>query len=79
MANCSIIPMLSDEDKLTFTKEEKRELLRRFQQLEKENRDLKEEIRKLTDKIRKLESSPQMLSATDTTAKAGGVPSSKIC
>ena len=73
--------MLKDDDRLTLTREEKRELLRRLQQLEKieeENRELKRENKRLNDRIKKLESTPQMLSSSDRTAEAGGVPTSRI-
>ena len=49
--------MLENDDRLTLTREEKRELLRRLQQLEKieeENRELKRENKRLNDRIRKL-------------------------
>ena len=73
--------MLKDDDRLTLTREEKRELLRRLQQLEKieeENRELKRENKRLNDRIKKLDSTPQVLSSTDRTAEAGGVPTSRI-
>ena len=80
--------MLEDDEKLTFTKEEKRELLRQFRRLEKmeeENRELKKELeelreenRKLNDEIKRMKSAPQMHSSSGATAEAGGVPSSRI-
>lgn len=61
--------------------EQRRELLRklkRLEQLEAELRELREKARRLEEENRRLRSSPQLLASTDTTAEAGGVPSSHV-
>ena len=63
-----------------LSREERQELLRklrRLEELEKENRDLRERARKLAEELRRLKTSAPLLSASDRTAEAGGVPSSK--
>ena len=47
-------------------------------ELKKELKELREENKRLNDRIRKLESTPQLLSSSDRTAEAGGVPTSRI-
>ena len=80
MTNRSIRLLESDDKTVTLDREQRRrilEQLRKVEQLEKELKDLKKENRRLTKEIKKLKSTPQMLSSSDKTAEAGGVPSSK--
>lgn len=77
MFNRSIGLLESDDETVTLDREQRRRILERFEKLEKELKDLKKENRRLTEEIKKLKSTPQMLSSSDKTAEAGGVPSSK--
>ena len=80
MTNRSIRLLESDDKTVTLDREQRRrilEQLRKVEQLEKELKDLKKKNRRLTKEIKKLKSTPQMLSSSDKTAEAGGVPSSK--
>ncbi|MGI0130213.1 MAG: IS66 family transposase [Thermoplasmata archaeon] len=65
---------------MTLDREQRREILRKLERLEKieeEFRQLTEENRRLREELRRLKTSAPMLAASDRTAEAGGVPSSK--
>ncbi|MGI0132885.1 MAG: IS66 family transposase [Thermoplasmata archaeon] len=65
---------------MTLDREQRREILRKLERLEKieeEFRQLTEENRRLRQELRRLKTSAPMLAASDRTAEAGGVPSSK--
>lgn len=91
--SCRSIRLLeSDDETVALNREQRRKILEQFERLEKEMRELRKEQRelreengelkrenkRLNDRIRKLESTPQMLSSSDSTAEAGGVPTSRI-
>lgn len=83
-----VLQLETDEYSGPLDRETRKELVRklkRLEQLEEEHRRLQEKARRLEEEARKLEeenrrlrSSPMLLAATDTTAEAGGVPSSHI-
>ena len=63
----------SDEDPKPLSREQRQEILRKLKRLEQ----LEEENRRLREELRRLKTSAPMLAASDRTAEAGGVPSSK--
>ncbi len=81
------VELASDEDSLTLDREQRREILRKLERLEKleeEFRRAREELRhareenlRLKKENERLRTSAPILAASDRTAEAGGVPSSK--
>jgi transposase len=82
------IELASEEDSLTLDREQRREILRKLERLEKleeEVRQTREELRRareenfrLKKENERLRTSAPVLAASDRTAEAGGVPSSKM-
>lgn len=66
------------ERKLQRLREENERLLRENQRLEKENKNLSDKNEQLEEKLQSLLGSAPMLAASDKTAEAGGVPSSRV-
>ncbi len=62
-----------ESDRVVLSREKAAEIARKLERLEK----LEEENRRLRDELRRLKTSAPMLAASDRTAEAGGVPSSK--
>jgi transposase len=72
--------LASDEDSLVLDREQRREILRKFERLkqaEEELRQAREEIRRLKKENERLRASAPFLAASDRTAEAGGIPSSR--
>jgi transposase len=72
--------LASDEDSLVLDREQRREILRKFERLkqaEEELRQAREEIRRLKKENERLRASAPFLAASDRTAEPGGIPSSR--
>lgn len=81
------IQLASDEDSLTLDRAQRREILRKLERLERVEEEFRqtreelgrarEEIRRLRKENERLRTSAPWLAASDRTAEAGGVPSSR--
>ncbi len=70
-----------DEEPLTIYPPERkriREQLERSERLEQENRELREKNRRLQEELRRYKACAPMLAASDRTAEAGSIPSSRV-
>ncbi|MGI0128939.1 MAG: IS66 family transposase [Thermoplasmata archaeon] len=70
-----------DSEPLTIYPPERkrlREQLERSERLEQENRQLREKNRRLLEELRRYKACAPMLAATDRTAEAGNIPSSRV-
>jgi transposase len=75
-----VLQLETDDYSGPLDREQRRELVRklkRLEELEAELRSLREKARRLEEENRRLRSSPFSLAASDRTAEAGGVPSSR--
>ena len=70
---------------MTLCRDPRRKILERYQRLEKALKKADETIEKQnrivekrTKELKRMKSKPEMLSSSDATAEAGGVPSSKV-
>ena len=75
------LQLATDEDSLTLDREQRREIQRKLERLERaeeELRQAREEIRRLRKENERLRTSAPLLAASDRTAEAGGIPSSRI-
>ena len=76
-----LFPEDEDDDAITLDPEARkavRKRLERARDLERENRDLRERLRRTQEELKRIKASAPFLAATDLTAEAGGVPSSRV-
>jgi len=76
-----VFALVEDDEPLTLDPEEKRAIRRRLEQadrMEKELRELREKNRRLQEELRRIKTSAPFLAASDLTAEAGGVPTSRV-
>jgi transposase len=76
-----LFPSDDDEESITLNPEERKAVRKRLEkanELEKENRELREKLRRAQDELRRIKTSAPFLAASDLTAEAGGIPSSRV-
>ena len=76
-----VFALVEEDEPLTLDPEEKRAIRKRLEranELEKENRELREKLRRVQEELRRIKTSAPFLAATDLTAEAGGIPSSRV-
>ncbi len=76
-----LFALTEDDEPVTIYPPEKkriREQLERSERLEQENRELREKNRRLLEELRRYKACAPMLSASDRTAEAGSIPSSRV-
>ncbi len=76
-----LFPSDDDNESITLDPEERKAVRKRLEkanELEKENRELREKNRRLQEELRRIKASAPFLAASDLTAEAGGVPSSRV-
>lgn len=76
-----LFPAEEDDESITLDPEERKAVRKRLEEateLERENRDLREKLRRAQDELRRIKASAPFLAASDLTAEAGGVPSSRV-
>jgi transposase len=76
-----VFALVKDDEPLTLDPEEKRAVRKRLEranELEKENRELREKLRRAQEELRRIKASAPFLAASDLTAEAGGVPTSRV-
>ena len=76
-----LFPSDDDEESITLNPEERKAVRKRLvkaNELEKENRELREKNRQLQEELRRLKTSAPFLAASDLSAEAGGIPSSRV-
>ena len=76
-----LFPGDEDDESITLNPEERkavRKRLERASELEKELRDVKEKLRRAQEELKRIKASAPFLAATELTAEAGGIPSSRI-
>ena len=76
-----LFALSEDDEPVTIYPPEKkriREQLERSVRLEQENRELREKNRRLLEELRRYKACAPMLAASDRTAEAGSIPSSRV-
>ena len=76
-----LFPSDDDEESITLNPEERKAVRKRLEkanELEKEVRELREKLRRAQDELRRIKTSAPFLAASDLTAEAGGIPSSRV-
>ena len=70
-----------ENEAITLDPEERQAIRRRLiraNELEKENKELREKLRRTQEELKRMKASAPYLAASDLTAEAGGVPSSRV-
>jgi len=70
-----------DNESITLNPEERKAIRRRLEQadkMEKELRETREKLRRAQEELKRMKASAPYLAASDLTAEAGGVPSSRV-
>ena len=70
-----------ENEAITLDPEERQAIRRRLiraNELEKENKELREKLRRTQEELKRMKASAPYLVASDLTAEAGGVPSSRV-
>jgi transposase len=76
-----LFPSEEDGESITLDPEERKAVRKRLEkanELEKELREVKEKLRRAQEELRRIKASAPFLAASDLTAEAGGVPSSRV-
>ncbi len=76
-----LFPSEEDDESITLDPEERKAVRKRLEKadaLEKELREVKERLRRTQEELRRIKASAPFLAASDLTAEAGGVPTSRV-
>ena len=76
-----MFPSDEDDESITLDPEERKAVRKRLEkanQLEKENRELREKLRRVQEELKRIKASAPFLAASELSAEAGGVPTSRV-
>ncbi len=76
-----LFPSEEDDESMTLDPEERKAVRKRLEKadaLEKAAREVKERLRRTQEELRRIKASAPFLAASDLTAEAGGVPTSRV-